>query len=679
LLARSEPELVTFLARLRGLGTPAAGWLRLLHPSLDAPGGMLRMTISGHVKALTSLASDDRHSVLSSGSADGTVKVWSWTTGGLLATLADSKLGVMGVAMSAGGDFMLSGGSDGILRLWQLAQGQPVLRLSARDRRGLRAIAMSGDARLAITATRDKELAVWDLTTGRAMRPLRGHTDSVTSVALSADGAVAVSGSDDCTLRVWNTATGSLVRTLEGHGAGINAVTLSGDGTRAMSGSADRSVRLWDVARGQCLQTLVGHASAVTAVAFSWSSQRAISGSFDAGALLWDLTNGTAICTLDGHTDAVHGVTIDRDGTLGATASADRTLKLWQLDRPGRGPVVDRHDGAVVAIAFSADGRLCASGGTDGRIKVWEVGTGVALRSIDAHTAPVRALSFSLDDTCVLSAGIEDRCWLWSVESEGRTLIPVRHLAPVDDAVYASAGRYLMTCCQDRNVHLWDVPSGARIATYGTRRLFDHLIEPSTKRGPSLTDDELDTYLPGEAVYEVGAARMDRSGRFAVLSAVRHDAAAVHGSQADRRDSPSSSRTCLLVLDIKIAGVRSVTLAEPDLVSKFDCSESGTRLLWAGADHVLRLWDLDRDELVAECRGHSAKVNAVQLCPDERHAVSCSLDRTVVAWDLQERKPIARLTLDAAPRSLAVAADGCTLAVGDVSGRLHLMRIERGD
>ncbi|MEO0080590.1 MAG: hypothetical protein ABIK44_07950, partial [candidate division WOR-3 bacterium] len=51
-------------------------------------------------------------------------------------------------------------------------------------------------------------LIVWDLATGKPLRTLKGHTDSVRAVAIAPDGRTAVSGSDDNTLIVWDLATG---------------------------------------------------------------------------------------------------------------------------------------------------------------------------------------------------------------------------------------------------------------------------------------------------------------------------------------------------------------------------------------------------------------------------------------------------------------------------------------
>ena len=51
------------------------------------------------------------------------------------------------------------------------------------------------------------------------MRTLQGHTTSVDGVALSVDGRIAVSASSDLTLKVWEVETGRELRTLYGHTA----------------------------------------------------------------------------------------------------------------------------------------------------------------------------------------------------------------------------------------------------------------------------------------------------------------------------------------------------------------------------------------------------------------------------------------------------------------------------
>jgi len=84
------------------------------------------------------------------------------------------------------------------------------------------------------------------------VRTLQGHSAEVFGVALGADGRLAVSASADKTLKVWNVATGRELRTLAGH----NPVALSAEGRLAVSASSDWTLKVWDVDTSQVVSTL---------------------------------------------------------------------------------------------------------------------------------------------------------------------------------------------------------------------------------------------------------------------------------------------------------------------------------------------------------------------------------------------------------------------------------------
>ena len=101
---------------------------------------------------------------------------------------------------------------------------------------------------------------------GPLIRTLVGHTNSVDAVAVTPDGRRAVSASDDRTLRLWDLSTGQTIRMLEGHGDSVKGVAVTPDGRRAVSASHDGTLRLWDLESGQTIRKLEGHTNSVNAV-----------------------------------------------------------------------------------------------------------------------------------------------------------------------------------------------------------------------------------------------------------------------------------------------------------------------------------------------------------------------------------------------------------------------------
>ncbi len=111
----------------------------------------------------------------------------------------------------------------------------------------INAYAFSPDGKRALTGADDKTVRLWDLETGRCLRVLKGHTDSVRSVAWSADDRHALSGSGDKTVRLWEVETGRCLRVLEGHTSEVRSVAWSADQCRAFSGDIRGGIRVWDL------------------------------------------------------------------------------------------------------------------------------------------------------------------------------------------------------------------------------------------------------------------------------------------------------------------------------------------------------------------------------------------------------------------------------------------------
>ena len=83
--------------------------------------------------------------------------------------------------------------------------------------------------------------------TARPLKTLRGHRDVVMSVAYSPDGSLIATGSRDGTIRLWDGTTGKEKKILRGH-VEVRSIAFSPDGLTVASGGSD--IRLWDVETG---------------------------------------------------------------------------------------------------------------------------------------------------------------------------------------------------------------------------------------------------------------------------------------------------------------------------------------------------------------------------------------------------------------------------------------------
>jgi WD40 repeat protein len=121
---------------------------------------------------------------------------------------------------------------------------------AAADKNDQSPSVISPDLKVGVLAN-GKEITFTDLASGRLLRVIKGHTDTVTALAYSPDGKFLISGSKDQTIRIWDGATGKEVRRMNGHKAAITSLAVSGDGRSLTSQSKDKKTIVWDLATGK--------------------------------------------------------------------------------------------------------------------------------------------------------------------------------------------------------------------------------------------------------------------------------------------------------------------------------------------------------------------------------------------------------------------------------------------
>lgn len=297
----------------------------------------------------------------------------------------DGKTFVVG-RMGRGSFNTLPAEADGMAQFWDLASQAPVRRPlslpnttvdigSARPMprsvsNDFNKLMFAPDGRTLLSGNTDGCIRLWELASGKERLRISGkeNKDSFSHPCLSSDGSkVAAKGSYFNEIHVWEAATGKEITKWQ-TGQQLTAMAFSPDGTRLLTGhvgsakdpeSSFRGVaRLWDVATGKELKKLIlpkGEdgiwlvAYAPDGKTFATASQStARKFYYPCYVRLWDAATGKEIRKWADHMNNIDSLCFSPDGKLLASGGQDGVILLRAIDEKSSPSVIAeaRLDGA---------------------------------------------------------------------------------------------------------------------------------------------------------------------------------------------------------------------------------------------------------------------------------------------------------------------------------------------
>jgi len=435
-------------------------WRRFVATHLQD--GTLRPVVqTGHAGPVVSVAfSPDGRRITSSGSSDGTVRVWDIVNGACLAILEGHKSGIGSAAFSPDGRRIVSGSADGTVRIWDATSGACLAVLEGHGDT-VHSVAFSPDGRRIASGSRDKTVRIWDATSGACLAVLEGHGDTVLSVAFSPDGRRITSGSGDKTVRIWDAENRACLAVLKGHEGAVFSVAISPDGKYIASGYQGGVVRVWDAGNRACHAVLKGHGGTVLSVAFSPNGKRIISGSQDKTVRVWRVASRGQLATLK-HDNWVFSVAFSPDGRSIISGSKDKTVRVWNATSGDCLAVLKGHRNEwQQSFAFSPDGKRIVSGSKDNAMRVWDTASGACLAVLEGHEHRVLSVAFSSDGRRIASGSGDKTVRVWDTASGACLAVLEGHEDSVNTVAFSPDGRRIASGSADSTVRIWDAMSGA--------------------------------------------------------------------------------------------------------------------------------------------------------------------------------------------------------------------------
>ncbi|KAJ8371464.1 hypothetical protein AAFF_G00310360 [Aldrovandia affinis] len=282
---------------------------------------------------------------------------------------------------------------------------------------GINAVRFSVSSNLLATGGTDRVIKLWDVSAGmlHSRGSLEGSNEGITSIEFDPTGTRILAASYDKSALFWRLDDCAPKFTLTGHSRKVTAAKFKCSLRQVVTGSADRTVKVWDLHRAACIQTIevLSYCSDVVC-----SEYFIVSGHYDRKIRFWD--SRAASCTqeipLQGK---VTSLDICPDHRQLLSCSRDDCLQVVDL-RMSNSRRAFRAEGfkcgcdSTKAI-FSPDGNYLAAGSADGAVYVWNVNSGNLETCLPGmHSSSINAVSWSVSGEYVVSVDKSRRAVLWS-------------------------------------------------------------------------------------------------------------------------------------------------------------------------------------------------------------------------------------------------------------------------
>lgn len=286
----------------------------------------------------------------------------------------------------------------------------------------------------------------------------------------------------------------------------------------------------------------------------------------------------------------ITAVAIAPDGTVLVTAGDDHLVNLWNIEDGQLIRQLREHDGWVRSVAFSPDGKTLASAGDDRRICLWNAETGELIRKFGEQQAAIYTIAFHPDGRQIAVGGFEKAVRLYDLETGTIAREFDSNCSDVRSVAFSYDGKTFGCGCRNGCVSLWDTTDG------------------SLKRNWCAHGRRIRTLVFSQDGQRMATASDDRQIRI----------------------WDSSTAEQLMSLDHKPGKVMALCFCGPN------------QLASGGSDNLVRVWNLESQQVVDTHIGHNGSIAALAADPRGNMLVSGGFDTTVRLWSLNssvESKP----------------------------------------
>ncbi len=336
---------------------------------------------------------------------------------------------------------------------------------------------------------------------------------------------------------------------------------------------------------------------------------------------------------------------------------------MFDDDDDRRAPILSWADKErFFCMASTPGGRVITAGDTNGDITFWDSRTGSREYDLTGHTESVLALAVVTEMNALFSAGADSTVRLWNLETLQNIMVFEGHRGFVVGlhAMVSDSGTGLFSGSDDRTVKQWNSNSGACVHTYkGHKGPVNAIVATEAYCFSGSSDGVIKVWdLSSRKCVRTVNAHSDSVWSLCIL----YDGRVVSGS------TDSTVRVWENLVDSST--IAAEFAGHAGKVRKL--ISFGPTLFSGGADSTIRVWDTKNNILVTTLKYHTKQISGLTL--ENNQLCSCSFDKNICRWDVQDLLPIKQTIHKFRPLSVSKQQDD---AASQRQNELNFLRNKR--
>lgn len=643
------------------------------------------LTIAAHTKPATGVAFSADGNQVVSGGADAIIRLWNAADGKAIRDLAGPKLPVAGMAVSADGSKLAAVSADKAAYVWNLKAPVAAAPLAAEQTLAMdvnpTAVALSADGGRVAIATEDGRSLLGDAISGLWLQRSTPHTGKATAIGFVADDSTIVSGGEDKGVAMQALAALPAIVVVppaaNGATAKPTAMAMLPGATKLAITTDDKRLLLFDMADGKAAGAASGAAAALTCVAARADGGQLAAGGADGNLLLWPVDAkgpGAAVPIAVG--SPINAMDYSRDGTRIAVSCADKTLHVY--DAATRQPmefVVLADVGlteAAAAVAFLASAEapaigesLLVAGGN-----VAAIHSLALLRSWSAHEGGASSVAFTPDGTKLVSGGADKLARVWNAADAASVATLSGAADVITDLAVSKDAAFVAASSADKSVHVWKLPAAVAAQPVAVEASLAH---DSPLRTVDFGGDASRLVTAGEdGVVQV----WDVATRTRLQRYLPRGGAITQVALADDNITLLSTSTDQTA-SVETVAASLVFAADPEAITDAAFTPDGAAIISVGSEPAVKQWDLT-GKLGRQLSGAKAAFGRVAVRGDGAQISAADVDGRLYLWNAADAALAATIETGAAVTELGYSPGHQQIVAAGADQQIRVFATEDG-